>query len=165
MSSWFKNAIIYHILIDRFAGYTDQENWNKPVFIGGNLKGITEKLSYIEKLGINTIWLSPFYETNKYHGYHVTDFFKVEPRFGNIKDLKQLISQAHKRNIRIIADFIPNHCSNKHPYFIEALNNRKSKYRKWYIFKSWPDKYLCFLNFKNLPKLNLRNKETKLHIY
>ena len=58
--SWFKNAIIYHILIDRFAGFDSTDNWEKPIFLGGNIKGIIKKLNYLEDLGITTIWISPF---------------------------------------------------------------------------------------------------------
>ena len=87
---WFKDAIIYHILIDRFAGYKSGK-WNKPVFLGGNIKGIIDKLPYIKELGINTLWISPFYKTSAYHGYHIMDFFQVDPHFGTIKDMKKLI--------------------------------------------------------------------------
>ena len=163
-NSWFKNSIVYHILIDRFAGYDEKKSFDKPEFIGGNLKGIIEKIDYLHDLGINTIWLSPFYRTDKYHGYHVTDFFQVEPKFGNLDTLKRLISSAHKKNIRIIADFVPNHCSSQHPYFIEARQNIRSKYYKWFCFRRWPDKYLCFLQVRSLPKLNLHNRETSNHI-
>ncbi len=163
-SSWFKDSIVYQILIDRFAGYDEGKAYDKPEFMGGNLSGIIEKMDYLHDLGINTIWLSPFYMTDKYHGYHVTDFFQVESKFGNIDVLKQLISTAHNRNIRIIADFVPNHCSNRHPFSIEAKQNIRSKYCNWFYFRRWPDKYLCFLQVKSLPKLNLNNRETLHHI-
>jgi cyclomaltodextrinase len=163
-TGWFKDAIIYHILIDRFAGYKYPEKWNKPVFVGGNIKGITGKLKYLHDLGINTIWISPFYKTSAYHGYHVTDFFSTDPRFGTEKDLKDLIAKAHRSNMRIIADFVPNHCSSKHPFFLESQQNRKSKYNKWFYYLRWPDRYLCFLDFKQLPKLNTANPETFEHI-
>jgi len=162
-TEWFKNAIIYQILIDRFAGH-ESSNWDKPEFCGGNIRGIIEKLDYIEELGVNTIWISPFYETNAYHGYHITDFFKVDPHFGNEEDLKQLINEVHTADMRIIADFVPNHCSHEHPYFIDAQNNKDSPYRKWFYFRRWPKNYLCFLSFKELPKLNLDNEETRRHI-
>ena len=75
-SDWFKQAIVYHVMIDRFAGFESGE-WNKPGFLGGNLKSITEKLGYLKDLGINTLWLSPFCKTSAYHGYHVTDFMAI----------------------------------------------------------------------------------------
>jgi len=163
-TGWFKEAIIYHILIDRFAGYKSESKWDKPVFLGGNLKGIVKRINYLIELGINTILLSPFYKSSAYHGYHITDYFKVEPAFGTAEDLKELIVTAHKSNIRLIADFVPNHCSAKHPYFLSSLKNKKSNYFKWFYFKKWPEKYMCFLDVKQLPKLNLENSETCNHI-
>jgi len=163
-NNWFKNAIIYHILIDRFAGYKSINDFDKPVFIGGNIKGIIEKLSYLHELGINTIWISPFYKTNTYHGYHITDFFQVEPKFGSISDLKKLIEMVHIQDMRIIADFVPNHCSKDHPYFKDAQNNKNSEFKDWFYFTKWPEDYLCFLSIKELPKFNLENEETKNYI-
>lgn len=162
-TEWFKNAIVYQILIDRFAGYESSERC-KPDFLGGNIRGIIQKLDYIKGLGVDTIWISPFYETNAYHGYHITDFFKVDRHFGNEEDLKELINEIHNLGMRIIADYVPNHCSQKHPYFRDAQNNKGSIYREWFYFKKWPEDYLCFLSFKELPKLNLDNKETRMHI-
>jgi len=161
--SWFKKAIIYHIFIDRFAGYKTTD-WNKADFLGGNIKEITNKLPYFIELGVNTLWLSPFYETSAYHGYHITDFYKVDPHFGNIKDIKELIKQAHRKDIRVIADFVPNHCSKHHPYFKDAQQNKNSEYRKWFYFKKWPDNYLCFLSIKEIPKINLDYIPAREHI-
>ena len=108
---WFKNAIIYHIFIDRFAGFSKKEGWNRPDFLGGNIRGIINKLHYLKELGVNTLWISPFYETSAYHGYHLTNFFRVEPRFGTLKDIKELVEKVHELDVKIIADFVPNHCS------------------------------------------------------
>lgn len=163
-TGWFKESVVYQILIDRFAGYDENEPWDKPVFTGGSLDGIVEKIDYLFDLGINTIWISPFYKTDRYHGYHVTDFFQVEPKFGTMESLKQLISEAHNRNIRVIADFVPNHCSDMHPFFTEAKGNRGSPYYNWFHFRRWPDRYVCFLQVKSLPKLNLWHSDTASHI-
>jgi len=161
---WFKNAIVYQILIDRFAGFKSIKNWDKPIFLGGNIKGIINKITYIHNLGVNTIWISPFYKTTEYHGYHVTDFYKVEPRFGTIDDIKNLIDIVHKYNMKIIADFVPNHCSIENPFFKKAINDRNSMYKNWFYFKKWPKEYLCFLNVKELPKINLENPNTANYI-
>lgn len=152
---WFKNAVIYHILIDRFAGFKSTENWEKPKFLGGNIKGIIQKLQYLCCLGVNTIWISPFYKTSEYHGYHITDFYRVDPHFGTTKDLKELIEIVHEYNMHIIADFVPNHCSNQHPYFQDAQRSKNSEYKNWFYFTKWPNDYLCFLSVKRLPKINL----------
>lgn len=161
---WFKDSIIYQILIDRFAGFKSTKNWEKPTFLGGNIRGIINKLDYIKNLGINTIWISPFYKTTEYHGYHITDYFNVEPRFGNIDDIKELIQYTHANGLKIIADFVPNHCSKNHPFFIDAVKNKDSYYKNWFYFRKWPDDYLSFLSIKDIPKLNLENNETKNYI-
>jgi len=163
-NNWFKNNIIYHILIDRFAGFKSIKDFDKPIFIGGTLKGITEKLQYINGLGVDTIWISPFYKTNTYHGYHITDFFQVEQNFGTTDDLKNLIDLVHKYNMKIIADFVPNHCSKEHPYFKDAQYNKKSEFSNWFYFTKWPNEYLCFLSIKDLPKINLENHDAKNYI-
>lgn len=163
-TSWFKKSIIYHILIDRFAGFKSTKDWDKPVFLGGNIQGIIKKIKYLEELGINTIWISPFNTTNSYHGYHITNFYKVDPHFGNEQDLNELIKKAHSDNIKIIADFVPNHCSKYHPKFIKAQKEKKSEYKEWFLFKKWPNNYICFLNINDLPKINLENYNARNHI-
>jgi cyclomaltodextrinase len=163
-SSWFSDAVLYHVFIDRFAGYDPDKDWQQPVFMGGNLKGIMKKADYIAGLGINTLWISPFYKTDAYHGYHITDFLEPDSRFGSIEDVRNLLEVFHQKNIRIIADFVPNHCSIHHPYFQTALHDRKSKYRKWFYFSRRNEKYITFLRFRELPKLNLDNPETRSHI-
>ena len=147
---WFNKAVIYHIFIDRFNGC--KTNINTLDFLGGNLKGVISKLDYIQNLGINVMWLSPFYKTTHYHGYHITDFKSIDPRFGSKSELLELIYEAKKRGLRIIADFVPNHCSDQHPFFKDALKNKDSKYKDWFIFKKWPNKYLCFL-WTRMPSL------------
>ena len=163
-ADWFKKAIIYHILIDRFAGYSSTKNWDKPIFIGGNLRGIIKKLPYLKKLGVNTLWISPFYKTSAYHGYHITDFYQIDPRFGTTEDLKKLIKTIHENNMHIIADFVPNHCSKNHPFFKDAQNNKNSGYKKWFYFTNWPSDYLCFLSINDLPKINLNYPPAREHI-
>ena len=159
----YNNLVIYHIFIDRFNGNI-KGNWKKPEFIGGNLKGIYEKLDYLADLGVNAIWLSPFYETSAYHGYHITNFKKIDSRFGTLQDLKNIIKKAHNLGIKVIADFVPNHCSHLSPFFQYAQKNKNSKYYNWFYFENWPNEYLSFLIFKELPKLNLDNKETYYYI-
>lgn len=159
---WMKQAVIYQVFIDRFYGF--KETANLPEFLGGNLNGITQKLDYLLNLGINVIWLSPFYETNRYHGYHITDYKKVDLRFGALKDLKRLIFEANARGIKVIADFVPNHCSDQHPFFQEAQNNKSGKYADWFVFEKWPSDYLTFMDFKDLPQLNFENREVRDYI-
>jgi glycosidase len=162
--SWLDNAVIYQILIDRFAGFNDTKNWKTPIFVGGNIKGIIDKLPYIKNMGVNAIWISPFYKGVSYHGYHVTDFYSVDKHFGDEKDLKALIESAHKSGIKVICDFVLNHCSNEHPFFIDAVKNKGSEYRDWFLFNNWTNDYQCFFSYDILPKINLDNEQARLHL-
>lgn len=162
--NWVNNAVIYQIVIDRFAGYDPTKDWKKPQFIGGNLTGIIDSLPYLKDLGVNAIWISPFYQTSAYHGYHITDFYKVDPHFGTKNDLKRLIDLIHQNDMCIIADFVPNHVSRFHPFFLDACTSKNSPYFNWFHFYKWPDDYLSFLSVKEIPKLNLNNNETKEYI-
>lgn len=163
-ADWIQNSVIYHIFIDRFAGFSSPENWNQPVFVGGTIRGIIDKLPYLLDLGVTTLWMSPFYQTSAYHGYHITDFYQVDPHYGTLEDLKELIHQAHTHDLHIIADFVPNHCSTKHPFFQQAQHDKNSPYNDWFYFTDWPDHYLCFLSVQEIPKLNLDNPPTREHI-
>jgi glycosidase len=163
-TSWFKDAIIYQILVDRFAGFKHTALAKEPVFLGGNISGITGKLNYLRELGINVIWISPVLETTAYHGYHITDYYATDERFGTESGLKEFIDQAHNNNIRVILDFVANHCSVQHPLFRRALYDKKSPYRKWFYFNPFTNKYLCFLNFHELPKINLDYPDAREHI-
>lgn len=161
---WVNNSVIYQIFIDRFAGFPDMKKWDTPVFLGGTIRGIIDKLPYLTDLGVTALWVSPFYQTSAYHGYHITDFYQVDSHFGTLDDLKELIQESHARDLRIIADFVPNHCSMHHPFFQEAQKDADSDYRDWFSFTSWPDRYLSFLSVREIPKLNLENPPTQDHI-
>ena len=127
--------MIYHILIDRFDGGWKTPPQNANGFLGGTIKGVTRRLDYIQSLGASAIWLSPFLKTESYHGYHITDYEAVEPRFGTWEDLRTLIAEAHSRGMKVISDFVPNHCYETHPFFQDAEANPESPYRKWFFFK------------------------------
>ncbi|UCD13118.1 MAG: hypothetical protein JSW60_06040 [Thermoplasmatales archaeon] len=161
---WFKNSIIYHLLIDRFAGFDSTDNWDKPIFLGGNIRGIIKKIPYLNNLGISTLWISPFYKTSAYHGYHITDFYQVDPHFGTMEDIKDIVDTCHQHGIHIIADFVPNHCSRKHPFFLDAQKDKNSPYYDWFYFTKWPNEYLCFLSIREIPKINLDNPEAREHV-
>lgn len=166
--SWLKDAVIYNLMIDRFAR-GNGEDWllkdhAQPIFTGGNLQGIIDKLDYLQELGVNTILLTPFHPTSAYHGYHILDLFGIEPRFGDLKILGDLLTEAHRRGLHVIMDFVMGHVSSQHPYFSDAQTNPKSVYRSWFLFTHWPNDYLSFLNFHELPKLNLKNPEVKQHV-
>lgn len=159
MLHWFHKAIIYHIFIDRYFGDQALLHSASPKFCGGNISGINNKLEHIKKLGVNTIWLSPFYSTNAYHGYHITDYTSVDHRFGSKTDLKNLIASCKKNDMRIIADVVPNHCSVLHPWFIDA-KLKSSAYRSWFHFDETTQKHLDFMGYSEIAKINLENTET-----
>jgi cyclomaltodextrinase len=158
--AWTRDAIIYQVFVDRFHPGGGL-NWNLPTslggFFGGRIQGITEKLDYIQGIGFNTLWISPIFPSPSHHGYDATDLFSVEPRLGTLADFQELLEAAHRRKIRILLDFVPNHISNEHPIFQEAITNPGSPYAKWFTFNHWPEDYESFFGVKSLPQLNLRN--------
>src|SRR5207248_7295872 len=89
----------------------------------GDLRGLTQKLDYIQGLGADCIWLMPVAESPSYHGYDVTDYYKVEPDYGTNDDFKAFVAAAHKRHIRVLVDMVLNHTSSEHPWFQEALRD------------------------------------------
>ena len=155
---WFDNSRIYHLLIDRFNGGWTIPPVSKNEFCGGNLQGVIEKLDYIKNMGFNAIMLSPIYKSQNYHGYHTLNFDEVDPHFGTWADYQQLLDTAHNKGMRIICDFVPNHCWYQAPIFTEALLKNGGKHRDWFFFKDAnSDEFVSFLGFGDLPKFNLTN--------
>ncbi|MFI3281840.1 MAG: alpha-amylase family glycosyl hydrolase [Rikenellaceae bacterium] len=152
-----KNLAIYQILIDRFWGDISLPQ-SENMFMGGNIQGVISKLEYIQNMGFNTIYLSPFNTTTNYHGYHIEDYFAVDPHFGTTEDIVELIDKAHKMGLKLMMDFVPNHCSVEHPLFKEAISDPKSRYREWFYIED-DGSYKMFLDFDILPKFNLQNRE------
>ncbi|MDP3957892.1 MAG: alpha-amylase family glycosyl hydrolase [bacterium] len=163
-----KKAVFYNILIDRFSRgkELDKEGWGceGPKFCGGTLKGVIERLEYLQKLGVDVLLLTPFVKGTEYHGYHTTDLFSMDPRLGTLPDLKNLLAEAHKRDMKVIMDWTINHVSKKHPYFIAAAADKKSEYRKWFHFYGDSGRYKTFLTVTDLPKLNLGHPPAKAHV-
>ncbi len=159
MSNWFDNIRIYHLLIDRFNGGWQVPPKSENVFCGGNLQGVIEKLDYIKDLGFNAIMLSPIFKSANYHGYHTLNFEEVDPHLGTWKDYQQLLDQAHDKGLKIICDFVPNHCWYEAPIFAESLMKNGGKHRDWFFFKEGTDEFVSFLGFGDLPKFNLTTPE------
>ncbi|QED37020.1 alpha-amylase [Antarcticibacterium arcticum] len=102
----------------------------------GDLPGIIEKLDYITNLGIKGVWISPFYSSPMADfGYDVSDYTGIHPMFGTMDDFDQLLSEVHKRELKLILDFVPNHSSEAHPWFQESRSSRDNPKRNWYIWK------------------------------
>ena len=159
MSNWFDTIRIYHLLIDRFNGGWQVPPKSENKFCGGNLQGVIEKLDYIKDLGFNAIMLSPIFKSANYHGYHTLNFEEVDPHLGTWKDYQQMLDQAHDKGLKIICDFVPNHCWYEAPIFAESLMKNGGKHRDWFFFKEGTDEFVSFLGFGDLPKFNLTTPE------
>lgn len=154
--SW-ENLRIYHIIIDRFYG-----KWNslkdEKGFLGGTIRGIIEKIDYIKDMGYNSILLTPVFKSDAYHGYHTIDFETIDEHFGSWKDFDELVDTLHQKGMRLLCDYVPNHCYINHPFFQSALNDPDSPYRGWFYFDtSRKGEYVSYQKFPDLPKFNLYN--------
>ena len=132
---WFKDAIIYEIPI---RGYADSNGDGV-----GDIQGLISKLDYVEDLGVDAIWLLPFYPSPlRDGGYDISDYTTVHPMYGTLADFKRLLREAHARNIRIITELVINHTSRAHEWFERARNSPKgSKYRDFYVWSDDPKKF------------------------
>lgn len=126
-TQWWKKAIGYQIYIRSFFDSNNDGN--------GDLNGITQKLDYIKDLGINFIWICPFYDSPlDDNGYDIRDYYKIHEIYGNIKDLENLINEAHKRNIKVFIDLVLNHTSDESIWFVKS-ENKQEPYSNFYIWK------------------------------
>jgi maltose alpha-D-glucosyltransferase/alpha-amylase len=131
---WFKTAVFYEIHI---RGFFDANGDGS-----GDFRGMTEKLDYLQWLGVDCIWLLPFYESPlRDGGYDIADFTKVHPDYGAVEDVRQFIDAAHARHIRVIADLVMNHTSSDHEWFQEARSSPDSPKRDWYVWSDTNDRY------------------------
>lgn len=102
----------------------------------GDIPGVTAKLGYLKRLGVNVIWLSPFYPSPMADfGYDVADYCDVDPIFGSLKDMDTLIKQAHRKSIKVLVDLVPNHSSDEHEWFRQSRQSKENKYSDWYIWR------------------------------
>lgn len=164
---WINNAVIYHIFMDRFAptpGMQFADHTNLGAFFGGTLRGVLSKLDYITELGANVLWLSPIFPSPSHHGYDSTSFGEIEPRFGTREDFKVLVDEMHRRGMRIILDFVPNHVSNEHDFFRSASTDPDSPYRDYFTFIRWPDFYQSFFGVETLPQINNENHDARRYV-
>ena len=111
----------------------------------GDFKGLTSRLDYLQDLGVNGLWITPFYPSPKVdNGYDVADYFNVDPDFGSLEDFDHFIEKAHARGIRVIIDVVLNHVSTEHAWFREAVSNPESKYRDYFFFQDEPNGWESF---------------------
>lgn len=124
---WYKNAIIYSLDVESFMDSNDDGV--------GDLKGLRHRLSYLSSLGVNCIWLLPFYDTpNKDNGYDVRDYYKIDPKLGDLGHFAELLDAAEELGMRILVDLVVNHTSNEHAWFKKARKDKNSPYRDFYIW-------------------------------
>ncbi|MDF9762844.1 glycosidase [Peribacillus simplex] len=179
---WVKDTIWYQIFPERFAnGNPDNDPegvipWGseEPAvdnFFGGDFQGIIEHLDYLEKLGINGIYFTPIFHAYSNHKYDTIDYRSIDPQFGTKETLKTLITECHKRNIRVMLDAVFNHSGYYFPPFQDLLEKgEKSKYKDWFHPHSFPLKggerpnYETFGFFESMPKLNTANPEVKEYL-
>ena len=171
-TSWWQHAIIYEVYPRSF-----QDSNGDGV---GDLNGILERLDYLVTLGVDAVWISPIYPSPMADfGYDVADYCDIDPLFGTLTDFDRLLGEVHRRGLKMILDFVPNHTSDQHPWFLESRSSRNSPKRNWYLWRDEPNNWLS--NFggsaweydrttsqyylhsflKEQPDLNWRNPEVR----
>jgi alpha-amylase len=174
-TEWWRSSVCYQVFVRSFFD-SDGDGT-------GDLRGLIQKLDHINDgdpstrrdLGADCIWLMPIAQSPSYHGYDVKNYYHVERSYGTNQDFRDLMTEAHRRGIRVIVDLVPNHSSNQHPFFKDALLNPASQYRTWYQFSPtdpgtrgpwgqqvWHrnplrDEYYFGLFIVHMPDLNLAN--------
>ncbi len=185
--AWFRGTTMYHIFVDRFCrgegkvGTREDavlnEDWengvpqypekngdafSNNVFFGGNLWGVTEKLEYLQSLGVGVIYLSPIFRAYSNHKYDTGDYLEIDEMFGGEEAFDALLKEAAKRDIRIILDGVFNHTGDDSRYFDRygkyggtgAYSNPDSPFRDWFRFRRYPEEYETWWGIQILPKLN-----------
>src|SRR5215471_8900254 len=132
---WYKDAVIYEVHVRAFFDSNDDGV--------GDFAGLTRKLDYIQDLGVNTIWLLPFYPSpGKDDGYDIADYHNIHPQYGTRADFKQFVDEAHRRGLRVITELVINHTSDQHPWFQAARRAPPgSRKRNYYVWSDDPTRY------------------------
>ncbi|TFF85263.1 MAG: alpha-glucosidase [Promethearchaeota archaeon] len=128
-TKWWQKTVVYQIYPRSFKDSTGNGI--------GDLKGIISKIDYLERLGVETIWFSPFFPSPQQdHGYDVQDYRNIDPEYGTMKDFDELIKNLHTKGMKIVLDMVLNHTSSKHPWFIESASSKDNPKREWYIWRN-----------------------------
>ena len=131
---WYKDAVIYQLHVRTFCDSNGDGI--------GDFRGLTNKLDYLQELGINAIWLLPFYPSPlRDDGYDIADYTTVHPSYGSLQDFKDFLAAAHDRRIRVITEMVMNHTSDQHPWFQEARSSRENPKRDWYVWSETDTRY------------------------
>ncbi|MBY5945899.1 maltodextrin glucosidase [Photobacterium rosenbergii] len=201
---WVKNQVFYQIFPDRFnngdpsISVEDNEyclngdekptiakEWGMPVsdshdsngpneFYGGDLKGIEDKLDYLQSLGVTALYLNPIFQAPSNHKYDTTDYTRIDPHLGTNEQFGKMVANLHQRDMKIVLDAVYNHTSVNHPWFnryqqpqetVGAFGNPDSPFRGYYQFDGDSDNYISWKGIDTLPKLNFSNPEVQDYIY
>ena len=179
---WWQHGIVYQIYP---LSFQDSDGDGK-----GDLTGIRQRLDHLVWLGVNAVWISPIYPSPmKDFGYDISDYCNVAPVFGTLADFDRLLAEVHARGLKMILDFVPNHSSDQHPWFVESRSSRGSPKRDWYIWRdpapgggpptnwlaqfggsAWEydertGRYYYHAFLKEQPDLNWRNRDTRNAMY
>jgi len=131
---WYKDAVIYQLHVRTFCDSNGDGI--------GDFRGLTTKLDYLQELGINAIWLLPFYPSPlRDDGYDIADYTSVHPSYGSLEDFKDFLVAAHNRRIRVITEMVVNHTSDQHPWFQESRSSRENAKRDWYVWSDTDTRY------------------------
>lgn len=179
---WAQDAVIYNIFPDSFAtgkekvsGQASQKQWEGQTVcgkLGGTIRGITENVSYIKKLGLNAIYINPVFAAGEYHKYDLIDYFHIDPCFGTNEDFKELVETFHANGIKVIIDGVFNHCGWKFFAFEDVVQKgQQSAYKDWFYGLQFPvirpdngedyPNYECFGYERLMPKLNTANLQVQ----
>jgi maltose alpha-D-glucosyltransferase/alpha-amylase len=131
---WYKDAVVYQLHVRTFCDSDGNGS--------GDFRGLTNKLDYLKELGVNALWLLPFYPSPlRDDGYDIADYTSVNPSYGTIEDFKTFLDAAHSRGIRVITEVVVNHTSDQHPWFQESRSSRDNPKRDWYVWSDTDTRY------------------------
>lgn len=183
--SWIRSSVFYQIFPDRFAKsgikkqipqWAQQREWNQlpavgtremgTELFGGDLDGVRERLDYLDDLGVNGIYFTPFFPALSNHRYDATSFREVDPILGGDKAMSRLVAEARRRKIRLMGDLTSNHCGAGHPWLAKAKRDKKSKERGYFYWdKSVKHGYVGWFGLASLPKLNFNSASLRKEMY
>ena len=157
-ASWWKNAVVYQIYPRSYADVNGDGI--------GDLRGICEQLDHIQALGADAVWVSPIFRSPMADaGYDISDYCDIDPLFGTLADADRLIHEAHARGLRILFDFVPNHTSDQHPWFIESRASRDNPRRDWYIWRDEPNDWRAALGAGSAWTWDETTQQYYLHLF
>jgi alpha-glucosidase len=155
---WWRSAVVYQVYPRSFADSNGDGH--------GDLEGIRGHLDHLQWLGVDALWISPFYPSPmRDGGYDVMDYCDVDPRFGTLDDFDRLLSDLHQRGMRLLVDWVPNHTSDRHPWFVESRASRDSPKRPWYIWRDQPNNWRAAIEGGSAWTLDEPTDQYYLHFF